>query len=307
MAGFLQPKWMYGQAAEPEAKAEPKLFAGTLQGYRHFRVKPVSDRFGYTDSYVIASPAYAFPWGDGENKADCSHLHNMDDDLLERRLSETRGGIDRYERELEDAMAALRGQRFRGMPSSWDVELSGDGYRFTIGVEGRRQSLDEVLQQLRDYLCRLEATKVERVRFDRGEHSLKSCTCGFYASFDPKTDFYSTTTDQHVHAVVEAYRKIVVGTRGFRAQKLKVVALAPFHRGPVRKVTYDRAFFADDYGSYTIHTVDCERLPVADMRFAAATQFPSARWFDDHGAMLKAFPEPDRSGLVADNDSDYGV
>lgn len=59
---------------------------------------------------------------------------------------------------------------------------------------------------------------------DEGKHSLSgtNCTCGFYAYFDGGNDFADEKT---VSAVVEGYGVCAVGTRGFRAEKARLLAL----------------------------------------------------------------------------------
>ncbi|QJU52962.1 hypothetical protein SCB71_06485 [Herbiconiux sp. KACC 21604] len=53
-------------------------------------------------------------------------------------------------------------------------------------------------------------------------HDMSKCTCGFYAYYDGSNDY---ATDARVSAVVEGYGQTVIGTRGFRAGKARIVAL----------------------------------------------------------------------------------
>ena len=48
----------------------------------------------------------------------------------------------------------------------------------------------------------------------------RDCGCGFYAYFDRKSSFIG-----HINGVVESYGKVTAGTKGFRAQKAKVVGI----------------------------------------------------------------------------------
>lgn len=71
------------------------------------------------------------------------------------------------------------------------------------------------------------------------DHELLSlkCRCGFYAYFDGGNDFLAEglgagDSDPRVAAIVEGYGKVVVGERGFRAEKLRLVALV---RPPAEK------------------------------------------------------------------------
>jgi hypothetical protein len=56
---------------------------------------------------------------------------------------------------------------------------------------------------------------------------LPECRCGFYGFYDGSNDYY-VGDDRHtnlVTGVVEGYGEVLIGTRGFRAAKAKIVAL----------------------------------------------------------------------------------
>jgi len=75
------------------------------------------------------------------------------------------------------------------------------------------------------------------------DHSMVECTCGFYAFYDGRNDYRRDEDEKPqksqgvfyaygyqpakatISAVVEGYGETVIGTRGFRAQKAKIVAL----------------------------------------------------------------------------------
>jgi hypothetical protein len=281
-----------------EPAAEKKLFAGTLQGYRHFRVK----RYG-----GIASPAYGhFHWRDGENVSSCSHLDGNGGSFetwghtLENQISSTEERIRELEREAQEeqhARWAVRSSR-----SAWDITPfagTGDGNFYYQVADDTAHRLANLREELRCYKIIVD----ERAKFVRGEHRLKGCTCGFYVSYDPTVDFYATTHHQHVHAVVECYGSVVLGTKGFRAQKLKVVAMAPFDRPALS----DMVEFVFDSLTGNYRAAKAERVPVPVIADYVAQKFPSARWFDKWEDMVKAYPEPARDGLTPDKESDYGA
>jgi hypothetical protein len=56
----------------------------------------------------------------------------------------------------------------------------------------------------------------------RAKHSLDTCKCGFYGYFDGSDDYHDKGK---ISAVVEAYGEVIIGTRGFRAMKAKIVAV----------------------------------------------------------------------------------
>lgn len=54
------------------------------------------------------------------------------------------------------------------------------------------------------------------------EHSFAECKCGFYAYYDGSNDYYD---EARVTGVVEGYGETLIGTRGFRAMKARIVGL----------------------------------------------------------------------------------
>lgn len=54
------------------------------------------------------------------------------------------------------------------------------------------------------------------------QHKFADCLCGFYGYFDGSDDYHGRGK---VTGVVEAYGETVIGTRGFRAKKSRIVAL----------------------------------------------------------------------------------
>lgn len=54
-------------------------------------------------------------------------------------------------------------------------------------------------------------------------HDLATCQCGFYAYYEGSNDY--AVNKGTVSAVVEGYGKTVIGSRGFRCEKAKIIAL----------------------------------------------------------------------------------
>lgn len=65
----------------------------------------------------------------------------------------------------------------------------------------------------------------KRIAEWRNDHDFEDCEHGFYAYFDGHDNGY-TYNKMHVSGVIEAYGEVLVGTKGFRATKAKVVALS---------------------------------------------------------------------------------
>lgn len=59
-------------------------------------------------------------------------------------------------------------------------------------------------------------------RSTRDPHSLVGCKHGFYGYYDGSNDYYRP---DRVSGVIEGYGEVVVGTRGFRATKARIIAL----------------------------------------------------------------------------------
>lgn len=54
------------------------------------------------------------------------------------------------------------------------------------------------------------------------QHTFEDCRCGFYGYFDGSDDYHD---NGRITAVVEAYGETVIGTRGFRAMKARILAI----------------------------------------------------------------------------------
>lgn len=65
----------------------------------------------------------------------------------------------------------------------------------------------------------------KRVERWRADHQFADCEHGFYAYFDGHDNGY-TYNKMHVAGVVEAYGDVLIGTKGFRAAKARIVALS---------------------------------------------------------------------------------
>lgn len=100
-------------------------------------------------------------------------------------------------------------------------------------------------------------------------HTLENCSCGFYAYYDGSDDYYK---DGFVSGVVEGHGETLIGTRGFRCMKARIVALM---------------------------------IPAAQDRFANRIRrnYPDIPMFDRFADMVAAFP-PDGGELGVTPDAD---
>ena len=79
-------------------------------------------------------------------------------------------------------------------------------------------------------------------RDDPDPEHVKNCVCGFYAHYQGVSD-YELNLIWGVVGVIEGYGTTTLGTKGFRCQKAKIVALAPSHRvGLFTYGSYNRPF-----------------------------------------------------------------
>jgi hypothetical protein len=104
-------------------------------------------------------------------------------------------------------------------------------------------------------------------------HDMEKCTHGFYAYYDGSNDYHDKG---RVSAVIEGYGETVIGTRGFRAMKARIVALRINKEVP-------------------------EHLALLVRRNYASVPF-----FDSFKAMVSEFPPDDGgAGVTPDSDPDF--
>lgn len=63
---------------------------------------------------------------------------------------------------------------------------------------------------------------IEKKKVKPKPHSMGDCACGFYGYYDGSNDYYQKG---YVAGVVEGYGEALIGTRGFRVSKARIVAL----------------------------------------------------------------------------------
>lgn len=105
-----------------------------------------------------------------------------------------------------------------------------------------------------------------------GEHSMTVCGHGFYGYFEGSNDYYEVG---RVMGVVEAYGEAVIGSRGFRASKARIVAL----HIPAEVRPGARALIVRNYAG----------VPVFDSFEAMVGEFPPT----DAGAGVSPANDPD--------------
>lgn len=299
----------YIRAREESDSSEPRLFTGTLQGYRHFALTSTGTIATRERDFRVSSPSQRYHpgWTGGENIAICDNYAGADEPNMMgwTPRMEIKRRIDELERKIAQKIIEYDEIEITSFSDPHPVYLS-TSYRPATMAEIQGWGIE--LEQLQRWTQEYE-------RYRANEHSMKNCTCGFYVGYHPTGDFYAGHIDRSIgkiclHAVVECYGKIVLGTKGFRAQKLRIVAMAPYRREIATRLP---PFRSDMFG-YFDQPVNIQAqvyhalpAPIPDMAYAVKRQLPNVRWFDVHEEMLAAYPEPDRTGLVQHNHTDYGM
>lgn len=60
----------------------------------------------------------------------------------------------------------------------------------------------------------------------RENASFEDMNCGFYAYFDGEDDHGHGSNDPNISGVIEGYGEVLIGTKGFRAKKARILAIA---------------------------------------------------------------------------------
>jgi len=169
------------------------------------------------------------------------------------------------------------------------------------------------------------ATQVSRasglVTPEHGEAPAKTCQCGFYAHYDQMTDFYPTfdwavkdvreplRNNMIVKSVIEVSGRVVMGTKGIRGEKLKLIAIAPDWTKYRSKEWTAAVESARTYVEYRALRDNPEKFPVnIDEQSAVyAVMAELARkygvgFFGNTAVMHDRFPPQDVSELLKEED-----
>lgn len=103
-------------------------------------------------------------------------------------------------------------------------------------------------------------------------HTMAACKCGFYGYYDGSDDYHK---EGYVSAVVEGYGETLIGTRGFRAAKARILAIQ----------------IPDEYP-----------LPVANR---VRRNYPDVASFGTFNDMVRAFPPDQEMSPSPEKDDDF--
>lgn len=213
--------------------------AGVVRGTRAFAVDKLGRLTGVTFPQV---------WVPGENQAEC---HRVDVDYT--------------------AMLRAMVRTFSEFPPAPTYTPRQSGKRSWLDtIVGAPSVVERTVEDAKRRAYEAEKARIAeeeaRVRADR----LEDCKHGFYGYYDGSNDYY-----QHgrVMGVIEGYGETIVGTRGFRCMKARIVAIR------IPKHVPDRL--------RTLVLRNYQGIPV----------------FDSFKRMVAEFP-PDSAGLAVSPDTD---
>lgn len=243
------------------------FIAGSIFGERSFNV----GRKG-----VLHSPQVAHEWTPGEQVAECKA------DPMSRMIGWPMEKInDVFSKYIP------KGVEIRNIEQqvNWSAEGFGPKYMFLIewvvpyGVRitdaaGSWASTTEVrYSDNANTTAGRTRVPMDQLMADLGEieHRPETCTCGFYAYIEGNNEYAAR---HRVAGIIEGYGETWIGTRGFRTQKARIVAVAkcPAAAGQ----TFD-TFFG------TTPVVDDDLLIVVAKRYGVP-------WFPTPEKMKREFP-----------------
>lgn len=101
----------------------------------------------------------------------------------------------------------------------------------------------------------------------KGNHEMESCSHGFYAYFDATG--LETSYRPAVHGVIEGYGEVLIGTKGFRAAKARILAISID--------PYEGIWNLDQFIVEKIHR-NYPNVAFFDSNFAMQAEFPADNW-----------------------------
>lgn len=97
----------------------------------------------------------------------------------------------------------------------------------------------------------------------KANHDMSSCTHGFYA-YSATTETYGT--DPGISGVIEGYGEVLIGTKGFRAAKARILALST--------EAHDGIWNLDQFVINKLRA-NYPNIPIFESTFAMQLEFPA--------------------------------
>lgn len=180
---------------------------GTVRGTRSFKV----DNLGR-----LTGIHYPQIWIPGENLAECKAKPQMPVEF---------GDLEYKKYDLNDELENIH----RGYTQDyivpvaekpnkkWFQKSTEDKYP-TPSIQTMKRS-EQILLEIAEIDAQLDA--MQPIKRAEG-HGLDDCEHGFYAYYENSNDYYEAG---RVSGVIEGYGEAILGTRGFKSQKARILAL----------------------------------------------------------------------------------
>ncbi len=168
---------------------------------------------------------------------------------------------------IDFALGTVRGFR------RWKVDVTGTLKPITYhaGTWGPGENHAECnCHPSSDQLSKIEDEKWQernkRIESWRESATFEDMSCGFYAYFDGKDNNGHGSSDPNISGVIEGYGEVLIGTKGFRAKKARILALAvPAFEGIWR---------LDDFVVRQLRA-NYPNIPVFESELAMRAEFPA--------------------------------
>jgi hypothetical protein len=192
---------------------------GQLRGTRSFKI----DDYGR-----LTGVYYTQVWKPGVNEAEChavnSSVFPVLDDLWRYRTNlDVKLSTYLKERLQHGTLGKmghkLNGTPVRALPDNEPPEVKND--TFVYGEPGDPE-YDCIAAEMDECQRRIKVVKDKANEFLGTDHSIDACSHGFYGYYEGSNDYYR---DGMVMGVVEAFGEVVIGSRGFKSTKAKLLAL----------------------------------------------------------------------------------
>lgn len=100
----------------------------------------------------------------------------------------------------------------------------------------------------------------------RKSTTFEEMECGFYAYFDGKDTYGHGSADPNISGVIEGYGEVLIGTKGFRAKKARILALAV--------PAFDGIWKLDEFVVAKIRA-NYPNIPLFESELAMRAEFPA--------------------------------
>lgn len=122
-------------------------------------------------------------------------------------------------------------------------------------------------------------------------HLYAGCSCGFYAYLNGFNEYNHYT---RVTGVIEGYGETLIGSRGFRAQKARILAIAP----GVNDRTPEDPMVSLAAAVQRLSRLDEERKPPSVKKLRKA--YPNVAVFEDLQTLRAEFPATDPKEVMSE-------